>query len=194
MRDLDVKLRVDAQANRDRLLQVAREALAADPAASLNSIGKAAGVGAGTLYRHFPTRDALLVAVYRKEVEDLVELSTQLLAEHPPLPAFLLWCERLAKSARTKQGIAVALQSAATEEDHRATLEPMVEATDSLLQACRQSGDIRSDLKAEDFLTLVSFLWEVPTDANGQARARGLLAFVFQGMGVPDNAIRDALT
>jgi AcrR family transcriptional regulator len=121
MTDLDTRLRADAQLNRDRVLEVARTALATDPAASLNFIAKTAGVGAGTLYRHFPTREALLVAVYRKEIEDLVALSTRLLAEYPPLQAFLKWCNRLAKAARTKQGIAVALRSAITAEDYAAS-------------------------------------------------------------------------
>src|SRR5207247_1564210 len=87
MGDLEVKLRSDAQANRDRILDVARDALAADPAVSLNSIAKMARVGAGTLYRHFPTREALLVGVYRKEIEAVVELASTLLAKHPPLRA-----------------------------------------------------------------------------------------------------------
>jgi AcrR family transcriptional regulator len=64
---VDENLRADARANRDRILDVARDALATDPAASLNSIAKAAGVGAGTLYRHFPSCEFLVLGVYRKE-------------------------------------------------------------------------------------------------------------------------------
>ncbi|WP_374680141.1 TetR/AcrR family transcriptional regulator, partial [Hydrocarboniphaga effusa] len=70
----DDNLRADAKANRDRILDVARDALSADPQASLNSIAKAAGVGAGTLYRHFPNRESLVLNVYRKEIDALVAL------------------------------------------------------------------------------------------------------------------------
>ena len=70
----DEKLRADAQANRDRILDAARDALVTDPEASLNSIAKAAEVGAGTLYRHFPSREALVLGVYRKEIDALVVL------------------------------------------------------------------------------------------------------------------------
>ncbi len=80
----DELLRADA-GNRDRILDVARDALAADPAASLNSFAKMAGVGAGTLYRHFPSRESLVLGVYRKEIDVLVALAQKLLARHPPL-------------------------------------------------------------------------------------------------------------
>src|ERR1700753_3364158 len=100
----DDNLRADARANRDRILDVARDALATDPAASLNSIAKAAGVGAGTLYRHFPSREALVLGVYRKEIDALVAMVPVLLAEHPPLQAFRMWCDRLAKFGRMKHG------------------------------------------------------------------------------------------
>ena len=67
-------MRPDAQANRDRILAVAREALTIDPAVSLNAIAKMAAVGAGTLYRHFPCREALILGVYRREIDALVAL------------------------------------------------------------------------------------------------------------------------
>ncbi len=72
-------LRSDAQGNNSRILEVARDALAADPNASLNSIAKEAGVGAGTLYRHFPSRESLVLGVYRKEIDTLVALAPTLL-------------------------------------------------------------------------------------------------------------------
>ena len=89
----DNGLRADARENRDRILDVARGALAADPSASLNSIAKAAGVGPGTLYRHFPSREALVLGIYRQEIDAMVALAPVLLAEHPPLRAFRLWGE-----------------------------------------------------------------------------------------------------
>jgi AcrR family transcriptional regulator len=183
MADPATKIRADAQANRIRLLEVAREELTADPSASLNSIGKAAGVGAGTLYRHFPTREALIIAVYRKEIEELVQSATTLLTKNPPLQAFLRWCGCLARAARTKQGIAAALQSTIIEDDTQAALLPIMEATGKLLKACRDADAIWPGIDEQDFLTLVSFLWKISPDAAGEARAKRLLGFVFRGMG-----------
>src|SRR5580658_6060935 len=120
MSDVEAKLRADAQANRDRLVEVAREALAVDPAASLNSIAKAAGVGAGTLYRHFPSRESLVLGVYRKEIDTLVALAPVLLAKHPPLQAFRIWCDRLAKFGRMKYGVADIVHAATSAQDIQA--------------------------------------------------------------------------
>ncbi len=101
----DEKLRSDARANRDRVLEVARDALAADPEASLNAIAKAAGVGAGTLYRHFPSREALVLGVYRNEIDALVKLVPTLLNKHSPLRAFHIWCDRLIQFGKMKHGL-----------------------------------------------------------------------------------------
>jgi AcrR family transcriptional regulator len=83
----DEKLRADARANRNHILDMVRDA--ADPAASLNSIAEAAGVGAGTFYRQFSSREALVLGVYRKEIDALVALAPKLLTNHPPLRAAL---------------------------------------------------------------------------------------------------------
>src|SRR5579863_691220 len=86
------KPRTDAQRNRERILEVAKEAFTRSGAnASLDDIAKEARVGAGTLYRHFPTRDALIEAVYRSEVEKLAEAELRLAATHPPLEALRAW-------------------------------------------------------------------------------------------------------
>src|ERR1700744_2203383 len=83
--------RADARANRERLLEVAREALRESSDASLNSIAKRAGVGTGTLYRHFPNREALVFAVYQDDVEKVSARAPGLLAEHPPVEALRSW-------------------------------------------------------------------------------------------------------
>src|SRR3981189_2908491 len=88
--------RSDALKNREAILQAAHDALAESPHASLNSIAKRAGVGPGTLYRHFPTREALVLAVYRHDVQQLVDSAPVLLEEHSPLDALRLWFDRLA--------------------------------------------------------------------------------------------------
>src|SRR5882672_2479652 len=108
-------LRADAQQNRDRILGVAHNALTASSDASLNSIAKKAGVGPGTLYRHFPNREALVLAVYRHDVQQLVDSAPVLLKEHPPLDALRLWFDRLAYYGRIKHGLADVLHAATSD-------------------------------------------------------------------------------
>jgi AcrR family transcriptional regulator len=194
MVDEDEKLRADARANRDRILEVAREALAADPAASLNSIAKSAGVGAGTLYRHFPSREALVVGVYRTEIDALVDLAPRLLAEHPPLPAFRLWCDRLAQLGRVKHGISDTLHAAISDQELKETYWPMLDAVRTLMNACEASGEIRPDANAEDFLMLLGVLWRIPPTPAGEARVKRLLALAFRGLGAEDAPAREAIS
>jgi len=178
----DEDMRADARANRDRILDVARSALAADPDASLNSIAKAAGVGAGTLYRHFPSREALILALYRKEIQALVDLAPLLTARHPPLEAFQLWCDRLAEYGRIKHGLADVIHATLTDSDHHATYWPMVGAVEHLLKACEASGDFRPGANPEDILLLLGFLWRIKPGHAGEAQAETLLALVIDGL------------
>ena len=182
----DQSLRADAQANRDRILDVARTALAADPTASLNSIAKAAGVGAGTLYRHFPSRESLVFGVYRKEIDTLVALAPTLLAKHPPLQAFRSWCDRLVQFGKMKYGVADIVHAAASTQDAQQTYTPMLGAVRRLIRACEESGDIRAGTDPEDFLVLVGLLWRIPPDSEGEARVKRLLTLAFRGLGAKD--------
>jgi AcrR family transcriptional regulator len=183
MIDDEDTLRSDARANRERILEIARNAFSKAPDASLNSISKAAGVGAGTLYRHFPTREALILAVYRKEIEALVALAPTLTAQHPPLEAFQLWCGRLAQYGRIKHGLADVLHAALTDRDHQDAYGPMVAAVDHLLRTCERSGDVLPGADAEDVLLLLGFLWRIRPGKAGAAQAKRLLALVFRGLG-----------
>ena len=186
----DEHLRADARANRDRILGVARDALAADPAASLNSIAKAAGVGAGTLYRHFPNRESLVLDVYRKEIDMLVALAPTLLTKHAPLQAFRIWCDRLAKFGRMKYGVADIVHAATSNRDRQeTTYEPMLGAVRQLMDACEASGDIRPGNNPEDFLVLVGLLWRIPPSSTGEARVKRLLALAFRGLGAGDAGV-----
>jgi AcrR family transcriptional regulator len=175
-------LRSDAQANRDRILEVAREALASDTEASLNSIAKAAGVGAGTLYRHFPSREALILAIYHKEIRELVDLAPSLIAKHAPLVAFRRWCDRLAHYGRLKSGLADALHAAVTERDVQQTYRPMVDAIGQFLRAGEASGDFAKGTDAEDVLLLLGFLWRLKPDKGAEARAARQLELVIRGL------------
>src|ERR1700754_2562002 len=103
-------LRADAQRNRDRLLEAAlTEFTEQGPDATLDAIAKAAGVGIGTLYRHFPTKEALVAAVYRTELERVSAAAPELLQELDPGPALRAWMGRFFDSALTKAGSAGAL-------------------------------------------------------------------------------------
>lgn len=180
------KLRVDAKQNRGRILDVARDALATNPGASLNSIAKAAGVGAGTLYRHFPSRESLVLAVYRNEIDALVRLAPQLLEVHPPLEAFRLWCDRLVKFGKMKHGVADLLHAATSDQDFKETYWPMLDAVRQLMNACESSGEIRPGTDAEDFLMLVGLLWRIPPTSAGEARVKRLLELAFRGLSAKD--------
>ena len=182
----DGNRRADARENRDRILDVARDALATDPAASLNSIAKAAGVGAGTLYRHFPSRESLVLGVYRKEIDTLVALAPMLLTKHPPLQAFRIWCDRLAKFGRMKYGVADIVHAATSDQDLQETYWPMLGAVRQLFVACEGSGDMRAGTDPEDFLVFVGLLWRIPPNSAGEARVKRLLALAFRGLGVED--------
>ncbi len=179
-------LRSDAQANKELILDVARNALAADPHASLNSIAKEAGIGAGTLYRHFPSRESLVLGVYRKEVESLVALAPALLAKHAPTQAFRMWCEQLARFGRMKYGVADIMHAAASEQDAEAIYEPMLGAVSQLMKACKSANAMDPTAKPEDFLVLVGLLWRIPPTTSGKAQVERLLALAFRGLGVKD--------
>jgi AcrR family transcriptional regulator len=180
------ELRADARANRDRILEVAREALTLDPAASLNSIAKAAGVGAGTLYRHFPTRESLVLALYRKEIASLAALAPALLAEHSPVQAFRLWCDWLVKFGKMKYGIADIVHASTSAQDRQEHYGPMLEAVRQMIEACESSGDVIGGTNSEDVLVLLGLLWRIPPTAGGEERVRRLLALVFRGLGMRD--------
>jgi AcrR family transcriptional regulator len=174
--------RADATQNRERILAVAREAFATNPDVSLNSIAKAAGVGPGTLYRHFPNREALVIGVYQHEIRQLVDLAPALLKKHPPLEAMRLWFDRLAHYGRMKHGIADVLHAAMTDGVANETYGPMVGSIDQLLRASEEAGAIRRGADAEDILLLLGFLWRTPPGRAGEARARRLLDLVVVGL------------
>lgn len=148
--------RTDARRNRERLLAVAREVFAeAGPDASLNEIARRAGVGPGTLYRHFPTRQALLAAVLRDRVERLCDQAGELAAGRPPDDALGRWLALFLDHAREHQGMAGALLAqdagALGIDCHRLILE----AVTGLLERAQRLGTARPDLTPGDLLRLV---------------------------------------
>ncbi|AMU33388.1 TetR/AcrR family transcriptional regulator [Mycobacteroides abscessus] len=172
-----------AARNRVAILEVAHELFAANPAVSLNEVAKQAGVGAGTLYRHFPTREDLVLAVYRHDVQRLVDSVDTLLATRPPREAFVDWFETLAAYIRVKHGLGEALHNAAIQEAINDTYAPVTAAVGKLLDACVADGSIKPDCDPGDVVLLMSFLWRVAPNDDGAAQGRRLIELVFDGIG-----------
>jgi len=149
------KPRTDAVRNRERVLEAANMVFGAGgPDASLEAVARTAGVGIGTLYRHFPTREALFEAVYRREVQQLADLAEQLKDKPEPLDALRQWMRSNVKFVATKKGMSEALALAAyrNSELFSYSHERLTRAIGSLLDRAIAAGEIRSDIGAEDLL------------------------------------------
>jgi AcrR family transcriptional regulator len=154
------KPRADALRNRERVLEAAKAVFSAGGSdASLEAVAREAGVGIGTLYRHFPTREALYEAVYRREVEQLGELAEELKGEDAPAEALRHWLRANVEFVATKKGMAAALALAAGPPPPELTAfsyERLTKAIGILLARAVEAGEIRGDVSAEDLLrTLV---------------------------------------
>jgi AcrR family transcriptional regulator len=147
--------RCDAVRNRDCLVEVAAEAFAADGVeASLEQIARTAGVGIGTLYRHFPNRDALVEAVYRHNVDQLVASADELSASKPADEALSEWMQRFVLYVSSKKGLATYLKSVVSADsdlftDSKARVQ---ETTARLVQAAQDSGTIRTGIDPHDVI------------------------------------------
>jgi AcrR family transcriptional regulator len=171
-----------AARNRVAILEVAHELLAESAAVSMNEIAKRAGVGAGTLYRHFPTREDLILAVYRHDVQKLVDSVDETLATHPPLEAFVAWFETLAAHVRVKHGLGEALHNAAIQNAIDETYAPVLAAVTKLLDACVADNSVRRGLDPADVLLLMGYLWRVAPGEDGLRQGRRLTQIVLDGI------------
>lgn len=147
--------RADAVRNRERLLEAAKAVFSAGgPDASLEAVARRAEVGIGTLYRHFPTREALFEAVYRREVEQLGELAEQLKDEAEPVEALRRWLKSNVELVATKKGMLAALALAVhgSSELYAYTFDRLTKAVGTLLDRAIAAGEIRPDIGAEDLL------------------------------------------
>ncbi|GAS96972.1 TetR family protein transcriptional regulator [Mycolicibacterium canariasense] len=165
--------RADARRNRARLLAAAAAAFAAsDGPVSLEAIARDAGVGIGTLYRHFPNREALIEAVYAAELADVAASADELLRRHRPVPALRHWMDRYASFVAAKRGMAESLQAmfAAGVVQPSQTRDAIVGAASALLSAGARDGSLRDDVDPDDVVT--SMLGIVLASQSTQQTAR----------------------
>jgi len=178
------KPRRDAQRNRERILEVAKEAFTRSGAdASLDEIAKQAAVGAGTLYRHFPTRDALIEAVYRSEVEKLAASARKVAETVPPIDALRAWMLLLVDYIAAKHIIAPALNSIVGGPSRLyASSRSLIQgAIDELVRRAKKNGDLRKDLDATDLLRALIGVSHVGSGPDWQPSARRLVEILIAG-------------
>lgn len=177
-------LRVDAQRNKDRLIVVAAQAFAHDGAGTtLESIAKAAGVGIGTLYRHFPTRGALVDAVYRNELARLTDTAGELLRSREPDEALRAWMDHYIGYMTTKQGMGDALKALIESGGNpfSETKERLIGALELLLDASVRAGRIRADYSPLDILISLSGIAMAGTQSRPEQIDR-LLDLLMDGL------------
>ncbi len=178
------KPRADAQQNRERILEVAKEAFTrAGANASLDDIAKEAEVGAGTLYRHFPTRDALIEAVYRTEVERLAASEKKFSETLSPIEALRAWMLLFVDYIATKQIIGPALNSlvGGPSKLYEGSRIQIKGAIDSLVKRAIKNGDIRRDLEPFDLLRALIGVSHVASGPDWQQSARRLVDILITG-------------
>jgi AcrR family transcriptional regulator len=178
------KTRTDAQRNRQRILEVAKEAFARHGAnTSLDDIAKQAGVGAGTLYRHFPMRDALLEAVYRSEVEKLALAEQKLAEAMPPIEALRAWLLLFVDQLAAKHIIAPALNTLAggPSKLYEGSRPQIRGAIDALVKRAIESGNIRKDLDPFDLLRALIGVSNVTSSPDWKQNARRLVDILIIG-------------
>jgi AcrR family transcriptional regulator len=182
------KPRADAVRNRERVLEAAKAVFSAGgPDASLEAVARRAGVGIGTLYRHFPTREALFEAVYRREVEQLGELAEQLKNEPQPVEALRQWLRSNVEFVATKKGMSAALALAAhgkSSELIAFSFERLTKAVGALLDRAVAAGEIRADVSPEDLLRALVGMCYLHDQPGWQASVIRLLDVFIDGLRV----------
>jgi len=178
------KPRTDARRNRERILEVAKAAFTRLGAtASLEEIAKMAGVGIGTLYRHFPTRDALIEGVYRNEVEKLAAAANRFAQKMSPLEALRAWMLLLVDYIAAKHIIAPALNTIAggASRLHEGSRTILQDAIGELVKRAKRSGDLRTDLDAYDLLRALIGASHVGSSTDWPESAKRLVDILIAG-------------
>ncbi|MTV11780.1 MULTISPECIES: TetR/AcrR family transcriptional regulator [Bradyrhizobium] len=181
------KPRADAVRNRERVLEAAKVVFSAGGSeASLEAVARHAGVGIGTLYRHFPTREALYEAVYRREVEQLGDLAEQLQCAPEPVEALRRWLRANVEFVATKKGMvaALALVAHGSTELHAYSFDRLTKAIGTLLARAVAAGAIRNDISAEDVLRALIGMCYMHDQPGWQTTALRLLDVFVDGLRV----------
>ena len=184
MGGMEKRVRADAQRNIDALLQAALAVFKTSGVdAPVREIAEKAGVGIGTLYRHFPQRADLVAAVFRHEIDACAEAASTLAAEHGPGEALARWSQRYADFIATKRGLAAALHSGSPAFEplpayFQARLLP---AFRTLLDAAVAAGEVRADVNADDLLSAVGNLSRQAPDEDPE-RTRRIIALLIDGL------------
>jgi AcrR family transcriptional regulator len=177
--------RADAARNRDQLLAVATRLFAsADAEPSLRAIAREAGVGIATLYRHFPTRESLVDAVYRDQVVRLTAGARELLGRLPPAAAMRHWMDLFGDWIATKNGMLDTLLAMidAGEIAHARTRTELLTAITTILDAGRAAGDLRADVTADDIAASLIGIFTVAPRPEHEAKASRLLNLLMDGL------------
>ncbi|MEV6828032.1 helix-turn-helix domain-containing protein [Amycolatopsis sp. NPDC051102] len=177
--------RADATRNRDQLLTVAtRMFAAADTEPSMRAIAREAGVGIATLYRHFPTRESLVDAVYQDQVTRLATGAQELLGRLPPAAAMRRWMDLFGDWIATKNGMLDTLLAMieSGEIAHARTRTELLAAITAILDAGRAAGDLRSDVTAEDIAAALIGIFTVAPRPGHEAQACRLLDLLMDGL------------
>jgi AcrR family transcriptional regulator len=179
------KLRADARRNRDRLVEIAASAFAEKGVeTSLEDIARQAGVGIGTLYRHFPTREHLVEVVYRRELEGLAAAAAELAAKHQPDVALEEWTHRFVGYMATKRGMANSLKLLMTSNSALfAEGSGLIRtAFEGLLKTASEQGYIRKDIETTDLLHALSSIYSIPDSPEWRERAQRLIGLLMDGL------------
>src|SRR6202045_2576736 len=182
------KPRADAVRNRERVVEAAKTVFSAGgPEASLEAVARTAGVGIGTLYRHFSTREALFEAVYRREVQHLADLAEQLKQEAQPVDALRHWMRSNVKFVATKKGMSAALALAAYKnpELFSASFDSLTRAVGTLLDRAIAAGEIRDDISPQDLVRALIGMCYMHDQPGWQASVLRLVDVFIDGLRIP---------
>nr|WP_042188655.1 TetR/AcrR family transcriptional regulator [Kibdelosporangium sp. MJ126-NF4]CEL18376.1 FIG01040142: hypothetical protein [Kibdelosporangium sp. MJ126-NF4]CTQ97859.1 FIG01040142: hypothetical protein [Kibdelosporangium sp. MJ126-NF4] len=176
--------RADTRRNNERIIAAAKQLLTCNEDLAYNAIAKKAEVGVGTVYRHFPTQDSLVLAVYQSEVQSLVEAAATLLRDNPPDEAFRVWASHLARYMMTKRGLGLALHAAKSSDENMAAkaYESIVAAVATLLDANVAAGTIRDGIDPRTILRATGGLIYLDPRGDWKAETEQLFDLLWNGM------------
>lgn len=179
------RLRADAVRNRELVLEAAKAVFSAGgPDASLEGVARRAGVGIGTLYRHFPTREALFEAVYRREVQQLADLAEQLKEEPSPCEALRRWLKANVEFVATKKGMSAALALAMSSSSDLSafSFDRLTKAVGALLDRAVAAGEVRAEISPEDLIRALVGMCYMHDQPGWQASVLRLLDVFVDGL------------